>query len=582
MEINLIKIQEEEKISADYNIINLHGLSKDEEEIINPLVPPTSGLRMEIFDKTESQFNMSLNKLEHFLRVIKAVAAIGKKELKKEQPNVLIVADDRYSATTLIDYASRIFNYEQYTIYHQSREGEVVQGTSYKRGLSRMSSPYASASSALYDNIDLVLMITASHNSFVWNGLKFYIERPIPISGGVMQDVSKLAISLSQIKLSKSYNPIYIDADARNNKYIRKIVSNIINTDVLKAKKVIMWPFLGVAPELKNLLESYGAEVIIIDESRNPPDPTHGFDEKKVTDLMDENKVKIAILLDADRDRLVFITKTKKGYKKLTSNELYTAMMNILSKELDKKFVNVRTIPSDPRCDNGALVNFITGVGYKHLGLIQFMAANRKLPQSQLDTAILYHKDKNNYTKISSVDDVNVVFNKLNYTGDLIFVLWEESGGHTFNILEAEEENNRIVLKSKYPLIGDKYPAPAIIVLCSLLEMGYDLIDYLDETIKGTRTTITATDEIKLKYMSYFSQKIDESIEIKGKKYHIGAFSNNSDKTAIIYFKSEDSMLYIRPSGTGPKIRIYIFGNYKTYKQELENVAKFVRNLELA
>lgn len=571
---------EEENQNNDC-VINLEELSESEKEEINPLIPPTSGIRMQIFKVEGNKYTLTKKHLMNFLRVMQAIAVIGKKETQKDRPSVLIVADDRPSADILIEYASRIFTFENFKIYHQSGEGTAVTGTSYIRGKSRISAPYASASVALIKEIDIILMITASHNELLWNGLKFYISRPIPISGGVMKAVSEYAINLKKITLSKTYSPILIDAEEINNEYIKNIVSKIIDCNILKGKKVILWPFLGVAPEIISLLESYGAIVKVIEDSRNPPDPTIGVDEEKLKSLMQKEDVKISILLDADRDRLVFLIKSKKGYVKLSSNELYTSMMNILKIKLGKQYINIRTIPSDPRCDNNAVLNFITGVGYKHLGMIQYMIADREVPQSQLQSAILYFLNDNKFIQIKNHEESKKIIQNSDLKGEVISVLWEESGGHTFNILKANKNGNNTILQTDFPLIGDKYPAIAILVLCSILEMGIDLIDYLDENIKASRTTIEASDEEKLKYVDYFSQRTGSQIEINGVNYDIGSFSDNSGEVSIIYLKSKDSMLYVRPSGTGPEIRIYIFGNKNTYENELKVVAQALKDLFL-
>ena len=256
-------------------------------------------------------------------------------------------------------------------------------------------------------------------------------------------------------------------------------------------------------------------------------------------------------------------------------------MMNILKLKLGKKYINIRTIPSDPRCDNEAVLNLITGVGYKHLGMIQYMIADRDVPESQLQSAILYLLRNNEFVQIKNHEDSKKIIQDYDLSGEIISVLWEESGGHTFNIMKAEKIGKKTILRTDYPLIGDKYPAVAILVLCSILEMGIDLIDYIDENIKASRTTIEASDEEKIKYVNYFSQRTGSQIAINEVIYNIGAFSDNSGEVSIIYLKSKDSMLYVRPSGTGPEIRIYIFGNKNTYEKELKVVAQFLKTLSL-
>jgi phosphomannomutase len=557
----------------DYNIIQLDKLNDDEKEIIDPLVPPTSGLRMVIFDVKDKHYNMTRQKTFHFLRVIKGISVVAKEELQKESPNILIVTDDRPSADVLLGLASRIFAYEGYTVYHQSGEGETDPRSNYVRGDSKMATPYAAASVALLDEIDVVLMITASHNALKWNGLKFYIQRPIPISGTVMKKVSAHALSLNFIEVSKSYTPKMIDAEKTNNDYILKLVSKIVDLNVLKGKNIVIWPFLGAAPELVDVLESTGANVILIDNNLNPPDPTRGFEESEVERIMKENNAKISIMLDADRDRIVFIIRIGNKFYNFEPNQLYTAMHNILSSEMNKNIVNVKTIPSDPGCDDTSKVNFVCGVGYKHLGILQYLAADLDVPSSQVELSVIYHFTDNNYEKVRSQREIKEILkNTFPDNSEMIFALWEESGGHTFNLFNYHQGK----LTSKFPVIGDKYPVPAILVLCTLLEMDYDFNEYIAD-IGRERTTISATDVQKIEYIDRLKNLIGEKITIDKFSYTVNAFSDMDDKVDVVYLKSDTSVLFVRPSGTGPNIRIYVFGPKTSFKQELENVAKFVK-----
>lgn len=342
-----------------------------------------------------------------------------------------------------------------------------------------------------------------------------------------------------------------------------------------------MWPFLGTAPEIKSLLESCGAKVTLIYDPKDPPDPTRGFDKSKIEAMMKEQSIKFAIMLDADRDRLVFLIYTGEHFYELSPNELYTAMHNILSEKLGKKIINVRTTPSDPRSDKSAKINFITGVGYKHLGILQYLAANMEVPQSQLQTGILYHLKDNKYIKLRCKEDIERVIVDSGLTGEIIFVLWEESGGHTFNIFNSEISDGTLKLTSDFPIIGDKYPAPAILVISSLLEMGYDLKEYIDQSMMGDYISLPADDEEKLKYMKYLAGFVGKTLKINNVEYDIGSFTEVTNKLATIYLISGKTAMYIRPSGTGPHIKIYVFGSNKTYLEEMNAVGDYIKSLHV-
>jgi phosphomannomutase len=151
--------------------------------------------------------------------------------------------------------------------------------------------------------------------------------------------------------------------------------------------------------------------------------------------------------------------------------------------------------------------------------------------------------------------------------------MWEESGGHTLNILEYLDEDFKI----KFPIIADKYPVPALVLAAELVARGFLISESIDWTIKGINRTIPAEDQQKIKIMNNFEENDDKDIIINSKKYHIDALSDNNGKVDIFRLKSDDSTLYFRPSGTGPDVRFYIFADVKTHLEEIKKVQNFVR-----
>lgn len=569
-EIESIKIID--KKEEDSKVIKLNPLTDEQKEVLNPQVPYTSGIRMLIYEKRDNLYYMPKSYQYMFFRAFRALSIVMKEELNKENPNILLVTDDRPSAHYLLENCARIFTYEGYNLYFQEAINEKSKEEAKKTSCySRMSSPYGAASVALLDKIDASIIITASHNPIVWNGIKFYIKLPMPISGAVMKKVSELSIELEEIFLSNEINPKYIDVDGENNDYTIKLINEIIDISALKSKKIIFWPYLGRAPELQDLFIRLGAEVVLVEKEMHPPNPTINLDKDYIKSLMNVNDAQIAVLVDSDRDRVVFVLKDENSnrIKILSPNEIYTAMHNILVQEYGAKLINVRTIPSDPRNDDNSLINFITGVGYKHLGLILYSALDVNIEATKFNSGIIYYLDKKEYHKLQSEKEINkIIRDKCKEDGKYIIVLWEESGGHTFNILEMKNEK----ISSILPIIADKYIAPAVCILCGLIANGYDLVTAIDRTIIGTRTAIKAQDENKLKIVEFFVKKEGEEYEINGYIYKIGTFETVDGKKSVIHLRSSESELYIRPSGTGPNVRIYIFGPKETAQKELEIV----------
>ncbi|MCK4239170.1 MAG: hypothetical protein KAX33_08620, partial [Candidatus Lokiarchaeota archaeon] len=110
-----------------------------------------------------------------------------------------------------------------------------------------------------------------------------------------------------------------------------------------------------------------------------------------------------------------------------------------------------------------------------------------------------------------------------------------------------------------------------------LIARGYRISDAIDWTIKGINRTIPAVDEQKINIMKNFEKNDGKSIKIDNKKYQIRSLSDNNNKIDTYQLKSEDSILYFRPSGTGPDVRFYIFGKRETHLEEIRKIMEFVK-----
>jgi phosphomannomutase len=478
----------------------------------------------------------------------------------------------------LLNFCSQIFAYEGYDVYHQ----EDIPGES------KISSPYGAASVALLkeENIGLIIVLTASHNDLSWNGIKFYIDYPMPMSGDLFKEISNRALKVKEINFDPKVSPISIDAENRNNDYVISLVTEVLEITSLKDEKIIIWPYLGKARGIVSLFKRLGANVILIDEEINPPNPIKEIRGDKLEKIMGSEGSNIAILLDADRDRIALYIKQNGEFSYYIPNEIYSALHNILAKDYNKKVINVRTIPSDLRGDNTSFINILTGVGYKHLGLILYFLLDTAVDKSKVDKAILYFEDENKtLKKIDNSEPLKqILFEKIQksnlFEEDFLIVMWEESGGHTLNILNADGIDNLDAFKfnSKFPIIADKYPVPALVLITELIARGHEIPKSIDWSIKGINRTIPAVDKEKMKIMKNFAKNDNKTILIEDKEYKVSALSDNVNIIDIFQLKSKNSTLYFRPSGTGPEVRFYIFGDRSTHLEELKAVQDYVKS----
>ncbi len=562
-----------------YKTLRLRDLTEEERYLVDPIVAPTSGLRIKILDKIEragsEKYVLTKSKLFLFLRVFKAISQKYKEMKDGNNLKVLIVTDNRPTKSILLEYCSQIFAYDGYEIFHQEDNP----------GESKASAPYGAASVGLLKDIDLVIVLTASHNELSWNGVKFYIDYPMPMSGDLFKEISYKAIEIKEINLDPFYKPIKIDAEQINNDYVISLLNDILELKSLLGLKIVIWPYLGKARGIVNLFKRLGAEVVLINEEINPPNPIKIVREEKLRQVMEKEGSNIALLLDADRDRIALYVKQNGKYCYYIPNEIYSALHNILANHYHKKIINVRTIPSDLRGDGTSFINILTGVGYKHLGVIMYFLLGKEVDQSKVDKAILYYEDENKtLVQINNADPLRQKLTELiekdkKHEESFLIVMWEESGGHTINVLNPVRKDNmgHIVFNSKFPIIADKYPVPALVLITELIARGHEISTSIDWSIKGINRTIPAIDKQKIKIMNNFIKNDKKALTINKKEYKVSALSDNANKVDIYRLKSADSTLYFRPSGTGPEVRFYIFGNRDTYLEELKTVQDYIK-----
>jgi phosphomannomutase len=558
-------------------LIKLPELTKEEIEIIDPIVAPTSGLRIQIYDIIEENkhYLLTRRKLFLFLRVFRAISEKVKELRNNQNLKILIVTDDRPSRKILLNYCSQIFAYDGFDIFYQEDELEE----------SRVSAPYGAASVALYDDINLVIVLTASHNELSWNGIKFYIDYPIPMSGDLFKEISKKALGFDEIFLKTDIKPILIDPIMKNNEYVKDLLSDVLEIKSLKNKNIIIWPYLGKAEGIVNLFKDYGANVILVNEEINPPNPIKVIYEEKLQEVMGINNSTIAILLDADRDRIALYVKQNGEYYTYIPNEIYSALHNILAKEYNKKIINVRTIPSDLRGDGSSFINILTGVGYKHLGLILYFLLGIDVDKSKVDKGILYFEDENK--QLIKIDNSKPLLEHMKkLLGDqrienekFIVVMWEESGGHTLQILSAKNnsETNKFNFTTKFPVIADKYPVPALVLITELISRGHVISESIDWSIVGINRTIPATDQQKIKIMKNFEKNDNKKVVVGAHEYMVHSLSDNNNMIDIYQLKRDEATLYFRASGTGPDMRFYIFGKRESHLEEIKNVQTYIK-----
>lgn len=229
-------------------------------------------------------------------------------------------------------------------------------------------------------NHTLGLMITASHNSKEWNGIKIKSSNGGSAEVKVVNEIEKNINNFtSDFTTHKHSNSSKIETFNPNENYIKSI-KQIINLEHIKTQniKVIVDNMHGSGSGIIKTILSGGN--IIINEIRsdnNPDFPGMNQPEpieenlKPLSKAVLQQKANLGIALDGDGDRLGIIDETGKY---ITTLEVFSLLTNYLSNQQNNKSGIACTITMSSMIDKLGEKNNIpvyrTPVGFKHVGPI--------------------------------------------------------------------------------------------------------------------------------------------------------------------------------------------------------------------
>ena len=368
------------------------------------------------------------------------------------------------------------------------------------------------------------VMITASHNSKEWNGIKIKYK-----NGGSApeKDIEKIEKNIySGINIQKSYDTSS-NLDTKfdvHSLYIKKIFENFDIDSVNGRLKIVVDYMHGSGSNLvKKILKNTSHEVIEIRESFDPefpnmvqPEPI----EKNLIPLIDsvkKNNADIGIAFDGDADRLGIID--EKGNYISTLN-----VFSILSDHMLQEEKNSTSIVC-----NITMSSMVEKIGEKY---------NCEIIR----------------TPVGFKNIAPIIEKKKSILGG------EESGGYAFRNHIPERDGILSALYFLQSMIkNNKTPGNLLDQLHK--EFGYKIYHRIDKEIHPE-----VYEDIKKNIISLRPQ-------------YIGKFKVLSINTldGIKFFIDDDSWVAIRMSGTEPLLRIYIetidFGNIK---QISESIMKYI------
>lgn len=408
------------------------------------------------------------------------------------------------------------------------------------------------------------VMITASHNPKEYNGYKVYWEDGgqlvEPQASGIVSEVNNVDEFLDVKIISKEKAVESGLLNILNDELDEKYLSHVKNESILniskKDFKLVYSPLHGTGGRpVKKLLHDLGYSVFIPKEQELPDGnfPTCSYanpEEKNVFDLSiklaDEVGAEVCIANDPDADRTGMMVKHKGEWIYLNGNQIGILLLNYIlknSKNILENSAIVSTIVSTPMLDfiaeDNNLKIFRTLTGFKYIG-----EKIKEFEEGEYDNSFLFGMEESiGYLKGTYVRDKDGIVGAM-----LLSEMTCYYKSKNISLIEVLEN-----LYNKYGWYSEiTYPVK---------KEGIQGSEDIKNMMKNLR-------EKDLKVLLNKKINIVRDYKLQIEKNYINNSQSKLDlpvSNVIQYILEDGTYITVRPSGTEPKIKYYIYtkGNSK-------------------
>lgn len=412
--------------------------------------------------------------------------------------------------------------------------------------------------------------ITASHNPKDYNGYKVYWEEgsqiKSDISDMVLEEISKIKSfadvpMLSEKEAVEKGLLIYVGEEV-DKSYLNEVMQlSLRDEEIDKNIRIVYTPLNGAGNiPVRRILEMKGfANVYIVKEQEAPdgtfptikyPNPEDLAAFEYANRLAEEVQADLVIATDPDCDRLAVEVLHNGKLLPLNGNQTGVLLIHYLLSSMKEK----NTLPP-----NAAIVkSIVTG---------------------EMGTAVANDYGVEMFNVLTGFKNICALPNEWEHTKEKTFIFgYEESIGYlTGTFVRDKDAVSSALLLSEAAAYYKKQGQTLIDVLYELFEKyGY----YQEKTISLVLEGIEGQNKIKRmmsEYRNIYPKEIGKSKLTEWIDYEKQISTNllrqtqetiSIEKTNAIQFVFDDGCFYaLRPSGTEPKIKIYIYSKANTLKE---------------
>lgn len=428
------------------------------------------------------------------------------------------------------------------------------------------------------------VVITASHNPPEYNGYKVYQEDGSQIVEDVQKELEQEieAIRDWNIPFVHKDDPIFkkgvvfIGEDIKQS-YYKEFDKVFFAKKIKKSLKVVFSPLHGTAGNwLPGLLEKFGVQVIPVKEQMEPngdfptvkypnPEEIEALELCKKTAIA--HNADLFVATDPDADRMGTGVKDAKGeYIYLNGNQIGSILCAYLCEKVNsldknKRYFIFKTIVTtelqrEIATKNGVMIRDVL-TGFKYIAeQMRWIDQGYDIYHSSKDIFLFGGEESYGYLPVSFVRDKDALSSTL-----LLSMIADEKE----NLLDYMNE-----IYLKYGLYLED--------LKSVTMKGLDGLKRMKEVIDSLRNANLLNKEIeKRKIVRVYDYK-NKTINYQENKEYFKILPPSD----VLQFELEPKgLLTIRPSGTEPKVKIYISLSSKEKPQSIEELQIKKKELEM-
>ena len=412
------------------------------------------------------------------------------------------------------------------------------------------------------------VVVTASHNPKDYNGYKVYWENGSQILDDIAEEINGIEnfrnISLMELDEAINKGLIQYVGKELDDEYNQKIVDMAINDDIDKDIKIVYTPLNGTGniPVRRVLRDRGFSNIAVVPEQENPdsefstvgyPNPedirAFAYSEK----LGKKMGAEVLLATDPDCDRLAMAAANPDGsYTYLNGNQVGVLLINYI--------LSTRKIKGDLP-ENGAVVkSIVTG---------------------DLSKVIAEKYGVEMFETLTGFKNICSLPNKWDITKEYEFIFgYEESIGYVYgNIVRDKDAVVSSMLVAEMAGYYKKRGKSLLEVLEDIYEeYGYyseRLFQLVLEGIEGQKRISRMMIDIRNNpILKIGDMKLVKTIDYLNDETDAGV----SD--VLKYYLDDGSWYAVRPSGTEPKIKLYVYSKAKTKdesKHKVDLIEKIVK-----